>query len=80
MDRYLFGGFLAYYRVSTSKQGKSGLGIEARRQSVATNLNGGNGRIVGEFVEVESGRRSDRPELDEALAAARVRPACGGQG
>jgi DNA invertase Pin-like site-specific DNA recombinase len=67
------GGFLAYYRVSTGKQGKSGLGIEAQRQAVATYLNGGNWRIVGEFVEVESGRRSDRPELDKALAAARVR-------
>jgi DNA invertase Pin-like site-specific DNA recombinase len=67
------GGFLAYYRVSTGKQGKSGLGIEAQRQAVATYLNGGNWRIVGEFVEVESGRRSDRPELDKALATARVR-------
>jgi DNA invertase Pin-like site-specific DNA recombinase len=67
------GGFLAYYRVSTGKQGKSGLGIEAQRQAVANYLNGGNWWIVGEFVEVESGRRSDRPELDKALAAARVR-------
>jgi DNA invertase Pin-like site-specific DNA recombinase len=67
------GGFLAYYRVSTGKQGKSGLGIEAQRQAVANYLNGGNWRIVGEFVEVESDRRSDRPELDKALAAARVR-------
>src|SRR6516165_6376083 len=67
------GGFLAYYRVSTQRQGKSGLGIEAQRQAVATYLNGGNWRIVGEFVEVESGRRVDRPKLDEALAAARVR-------
>jgi DNA invertase Pin-like site-specific DNA recombinase len=67
------GGFLAYYRVSTQRQGKSGLGIEAQRQAVATYLNGGNWRIVGEFVEVESGRRPDRPELDKALAAARVR-------
>jgi DNA invertase Pin-like site-specific DNA recombinase len=61
------GGFLAYYRVSTGKQGKSGLGIEAQRQAVATYLNGGNWRIVGEFVEVESGRRSDRPELDQGV-------------
>src|SRR5947207_4498856 len=67
------GGFLAYYRVSTGKQGKSGLGIEAQRQAVANYLDGGNWRIVGEFIEVESGRRSDRPELDKALAAARVR-------
>jgi DNA invertase Pin-like site-specific DNA recombinase len=67
------GGFLAYYRVSTGKQRKSGLGLEAQRQAVANYLNGGNWRIVGEFTEVESGRRSDRPELDKALAAARVR-------
>src|SRR5215467_6286601 len=67
------GGFVAYYRVSTGKQGRSGLGIEAQRQAVANYLNGGKWRIVGEFTEVESGRRSDRPELDQALAAARVR-------
>src|SRR5262245_7455515 len=67
------GGFIAYYRVSTGKQGKSGLGIEAQRQAVETYLNGGNWRIIGEFTEVESGKRSDRPELEKALAAARVR-------
>ena len=67
------GGFIAYYRVSTSKQGKSGLGIEAQRQAVATYLNGGNWRIIAEFTEIESGRRSDRPALEKALAAARVR-------
>ena len=67
------GGFIAYYRVSTSRQGKSGLGLEAQRQAVANYLNGGNWRIVGEFTEVESGRHSGRPELDKALAAARVR-------
>ncbi len=67
------GGFIAYYRVSTGKQGRSGLGIEAQRQAVANYLNGGNWRIVAEFTEVESGKRSDRPELDKALAAARVR-------
>jgi DNA invertase Pin-like site-specific DNA recombinase len=67
------GGFIAYYRVSTTKQGKSGLGIAAQRQAVAGYLNGGNWKIVGEFTEVESGRRADRPELDKALAAARVR-------
>src|SRR5919201_780073 len=67
------GGFLAYYRVSTDKQGENGLGIEAQRQAVENYLNGGNWRIVGEFVEVESGRRSDLPELDKALAATRGR-------
>ena len=64
--------FVAYYRVSTDRQGKSGLGLEAQRSAVATYLNGGNWKIVAEFTEVESGRSSDRPELDNALAAARL--------
>jgi DNA invertase Pin-like site-specific DNA recombinase len=66
------GKFIAYYRVSTERQGRSGLGLEAQRAAVANYLNGGDWRIVGEFTEVESGRRSDRPELDKALAAARL--------
>jgi DNA invertase Pin-like site-specific DNA recombinase len=66
------GKFVAYYRVSTGRQGKSGLGIEAQRAAVATYLNGGNWQIVAGFTEVESGKRSDRPELDRALAAARL--------
>jgi len=66
------GGFVCYYRVSTGKQGKSGLGVEAQRAAVAAYLNGGNWKIVAEFTEVESGRRPDRPELDKALAAARL--------
>ena len=67
------GSFIAYYRVSTAKQGKSGLGLEAQRAAVASYLNGGNWQITGEFTEVESGRKSDRPQLKLALAAARVR-------
>jgi DNA invertase Pin-like site-specific DNA recombinase len=66
------GKFVAYYRVSTERQGRSGLGLEAQRAAVANYLNGGDWRIVAEFTEVESGRRSDRPELDKALAAARL--------
>ncbi|PSO29841.1 recombinase family protein [Bradyrhizobium sp. MOS002] len=66
------GAFITYYRVSTTKQGRSGLGLDAQRAAVATYLNGGDWKIVAEFVEVESGKRSDRPELDKALAAARV--------
>lgn len=66
------GAFVSYYRVSTGKQGKSGLGVEAQRAAVAAYLNGGNWKIVAEFTEVESGKRSDRPELDKALAAARL--------
>src|SRR6516164_5502163 len=68
-----YGGFVAYYRVSTGKQGKSGLGIEAQRAAVERYLNGGNWRIIAEFTEIESGKRADRPELDKALADARAR-------
>jgi DNA invertase Pin-like site-specific DNA recombinase len=66
------GGFISYLRVSTTKQGKSGLGIEAQRAAVANYLNGGNWNIIAEFTETESGKRSDRPALDKALAAARL--------
>lgn len=64
--------FVAYYRVSTDRQGRSGLGLEAQREAVARYLNGGSWEIIAEFTEIESGRRSDRPQLDQALAAARV--------
>jgi DNA invertase Pin-like site-specific DNA recombinase len=66
------GKFVAYYRVSTGRQGKSGLGLEAQRTAVAVYLNGGDWQIVDEFTEVESGKNSDRPALDKALAAARL--------
>lgn len=64
--------FVSYLRVSTARQGQSGLGIEAQRSSVAGYLNGGNWRHVGEFVEVESGRDSERPELQKALSTCRI--------
>lgn len=67
--------FVAYYRVSTRKQGASGLGLEVQRAAVEGYLNGGSWKIVAEFTEIESGRRSDRPALGEALAAARVHQA-----
>jgi DNA invertase Pin-like site-specific DNA recombinase len=57
------GGFVAYYRVSTRKQGRGGLGIAAQREAVTRYLNGGNWQIVAEFTEVESGRRKDRASL-----------------
>lgn len=66
------GKFVAYYRVSTRKQGKSGLGLEAQQQTLRTHLNGGNWKLVGEFTEVESGKRNTRPELADALALCRV--------
>lgn len=69
------GKFVAYYRVSTRKQGASGLGIEAQRVAVANYLGGGPATVVAELTEVESGRRSNRPALDAALTAARVHQA-----
>src|SRR6516164_2276317 len=66
------GKFVAYYRVSTQKQGRSGLGLEAQRQAVAEFLNGGDWKIVAELTEVESGKKSDRPELVKALAMCRL--------
>lgn len=65
------GKFVSYLRVSTLKQGKSGLGLDAQREAVANYLNGGKWRLIGEFVEVESGKRSDRPKLAEALRMCR---------
>lgn len=67
--------FVAYYRVSTDKQGKSGLGLEAQRAAVEKHVAGAGGYIVIEYIEVESGKRNDRPELTKALAACRTHKA-----
>jgi DNA invertase Pin-like site-specific DNA recombinase len=64
--------FVAYYRVSTAKQERSGLGLEAQQEAVSHYLNGGNWSLIAEFIEVESGKRNDRPALKAALAKARV--------
>jgi DNA invertase Pin-like site-specific DNA recombinase len=66
------GKWISYLRVSTDRQGKSGLGIEAQRNSVAEYLNGGNWSLVKEYVEVESGKRTDRPMLAVAIKACRA--------
>lgn len=69
------GKFVAYYRVSTQKQGQSGLGLEAQKTSVASYLNGGKWELIGEFVEVETGKGANaldkRPQLRAALEACR---------
>ena len=59
--------YVAYYRVSTQKQGRSGLGLDAQRKAVEDYINGGGAEIVAEYTEVESGGRSDRAELEKAL-------------
>lgn len=66
------GKFISYLRVSTVKQGQSGLGLEAQRKAVTDFLNGGNWSLLTEFVEVESGKKNDRPELNKALAHCRL--------
>ncbi|NMN58005.1 DNA invertase Pin-like site-specific DNA recombinase [Xanthobacter sp. SG618] len=69
------GRFITYLRVSTGRQGRSGLGLEAQRQAVADFLNGGRWKLLAEVVEVESGKRDDRPELARALALCKAKKA-----
>jgi DNA invertase Pin-like site-specific DNA recombinase len=65
--------FVAYFRVSTDKQGVRGLGIDAQKEAVQRYLRGVNGEQVGRgFEEVESGKRNDRPELKKALATCKT--------
>ena len=66
------GRFVAYYRVSTDRQGRSGLGLEAQQEAVRSYLDGGSWQLVDEVVEVESGKRNDRPKLAEALKLCRL--------
>ncbi|MGE8127641.1 recombinase family protein [Methylobacterium sp. NPDC080182] len=66
------GRFISYLRVSTDRQGRSGLGLEAQRAAVTDYLNGGAWTLIAEVVEIESGAKSDRPELDRALALCRA--------
>ena len=66
------GKFVSYLRVSTDKQGATGLGIEAQLKAVEDYLNGGRWTLVQEYLEVESGKRSDRPQLLAALAHAKA--------
>ena len=69
------GRFVAYYRVSTARQGRSGLGLEGQRAAVINYLDGGRWTLVAEFTEVESGANNGRPELAKALAACRLKGA-----
>ena len=63
------GKFISYYRVSTDRQGRSGLGLDAQKEAVQQRLDGGRWHLIAEFVEIESGKRAKRPQLDAALAA-----------
>ena len=65
------GKFVAYYRVSTTKQGINGLGMDAQRNAVMNYLDGGNWKLIAEFAEVESGKRNNRQELNKAIALCR---------
>ena len=63
---------VSYLRVSTDRQGRSGLGIEAQRASVLRYAASSDVTLIREFVEVESGKRSDRPKLYDAMASCRL--------
>lgn len=69
------GKYVAYYRVSTDKQKRTGLGLGAQEEVVRNYLNGGQWQLVATFTERESGKRNDRPELRKALALCRVHSA-----
>ena len=63
------GGYIAYYRVSTDKQGVSGLGLEAQRSAVSRFL-ADQGQLIAEFTEIESGKsHRNRPQLTKAIEA-----------
>ena len=66
------GKFVAYYRVSTERQGRSGLGLDAQKAAVKEYLDGGRWTLVKEFTEVESGKNNDRPQLAKALHLCKV--------
>ena len=64
--------YIAYYRVSTAKQGQSGLGLEAQQTAVADYLKSNAGALVTEYTEIQSGSKDNRPELQAALRQCRL--------
>lgn len=67
--------FIAYFRVSTAKQGIKGLGMEAQKLTVNQYITANNGNLIAEFVEVESGKKTNRNELNKALELAKEKNA-----
>lgn len=61
------GKYVLYYRVSTQRQGRSGLGLAAQRETVIRFIGDSKWTLLQEFTEVESGKKNDRPQLTEAL-------------
>lgn len=66
------GKAVAYYRVSTASQGRSGLGLDAQRKAVADLCAARGMTLIAEYTEIESGKRNNRPELSEALRRAKL--------
>ena len=64
--------FVAYYRVSTAQQGKSGLGLEAQEHTTAAYLSSVGGELIESYTDVESGSKDNRPELQRALRKCRL--------
>ena len=62
---------ISYYRVSTPKQERSGLGLEGQKAAVASFAGSNGARVLAEYTEVESGKRADRPALAKAIAQAK---------
>ena len=63
--------YVTYFRVSTQRQGRSGLGIEAQKASVKAYLDAHGGAVLATWTEIESGKRNDRPALEAALKRCR---------
>jgi DNA invertase Pin-like site-specific DNA recombinase len=64
--------YVAYYRVSTQRQGRSGLGLEGQRAEVLRYIAESPGSLIAELTEIESGKNDDRPKLVEAMRLCRV--------
>jgi DNA invertase Pin-like site-specific DNA recombinase len=64
--------YVAYYRVSTKKQGRSGLGLEAQQKTVRGMAERNGATIIAEYIEIETGKSSNRPKLHEAIRHAKL--------